>query len=283
MRRVTGLIVTAVTAFALPAAADPCMKIGGLYSSAGCNPPPERSSDQAEAAFWQRRSEGPGDGRQPEPLFPLPFPPDRRRPGPLPSPAGPTKEGPTTLDDLHLEPDGHGGYNGRRPGFRFGIDRDGTLHFADKPPVEVTAIFLFGLAAVFDLTDVILRMHGDDPYSYDKSLVMSLTRPMRERMTDADRTQRLAGALRALPRELTALWRRPDLAAPARRALLFALWDDLAETGDDPELRAASEARTLLLDFVRAELPAGSPQAFTPDELARWNAERKSRAAFAPY
>jgi hypothetical protein len=281
MGRLAWLLVLGVTALAAsPAAADPCMKIGGLYRSAGCTPPPERSSDQAESAFWQQRS---GEGRELPPLFPMPAPPDRRRPGVLPSPLPPTKEGPTTLADLHLEADGHGGFRGRRPGFRFAIDREGTLHYEDPPPLQVSAVFLLGLVGVFELTDLLLRMHGADPYSYDKALVMTLTRPMRERMADADRAQRLQRALGALPRELAALWTRPDLGVAERRALLFALWDDLVETGDEPEARAAAGARTLLLDFVRRELPAGSAQAFTPEELARLNAARRSQTAFAPY
>lgn len=266
----------------LPAAADDCVRIlGGAYHSSGCVPLLERSADRAEGLFWQQRSAGEGDGSSP--LFPLPSPPDRRLPGPLPSPLPPTRNGPTTLDDLHLVPDGHGGYRGTRPGFHFAIDRDGTVHFEDKPPVHVSALFLLGMVGVFDLTDLLIRLHGGDPYSYDKGLVMALTRPMREQMTDTDRARRLARALRDLPRELATLWDRADLDAGARHELLFRLWDDLAETGDDPELRAAEEARAILLDFVAKQLPAGSVFAFTPDELARLNSGRRSRVVFAPY
>src|SRR4051812_37480922 len=145
------------------------MKVAGsLYQSGGCAPPPERSGDEAEGQFWQRRE---SEGGDPSRLFPMPFPPDRHFPGPMPSPLPPTRVGPTTLDDLHLAPDGHGGYRGHRPGFQFGIERDGTVHFDDKPPVHISALFLLGMVGVFDLTDLVMRLQGADPYSYDKALV----------------------------------------------------------------------------------------------------------------
>src|SRR5204863_285979 len=77
-------------------------------------------------------------------------------------------EGPLAIDDLGLRPDGRGGYAGRRPGYRFDIERDGTLHFRDPPPVDGLAVVGLGLAAVFDLTDLVMRARGMDPYSYDK-------------------------------------------------------------------------------------------------------------------
>jgi hypothetical protein len=204
----------------------------------------------------------------------------------MPPPAGPTREGPLSLEDLRLEADGRGGYRGRRPGYRFNIEPDGTIHFQDRPAVNGLAVLGLGLAAVFDLTDLVMRARQMDPYSYDKGRISDLTRRMRQEMSSVERPRRIAAALARLPGELEALWQRPDLSPVQRRETLFQLWDDLIEgggPGDDAELRAAAQARAELIRFVRQKLGRGTPDAFTADELARFNARRRSRASFAPY
>jgi hypothetical protein len=37
------------------------------------------------------------------------------------------------------------------------------------------------------------------------------------------------------------------------------------------------------MEFVRAQIPQTSPDAFTVEELRRWNNERESTMAFEPY
>jgi hypothetical protein len=232
-----------------------------------------RSSDRAESRPAPQ---------QPSPLW-LPGLPGSpvlgpKRPG--------TKTGPMTMDDLHLIPDGKGGFRGRRPGYRFSIDPDGTIHFSDRPPVEFSPAFLWGMVgmvATFDLTDLVMRLHGDDPYSYDKAKVIGLTRDMRTRMTDTERARWLRQAVRDLPRQLELLWARADLTAQARRALLFHLWDELLDDTSSPEGKAAAEARNTIREFVRKRLPSGLPAAYPAAELAELNAHRRSREAFAPY
>jgi hypothetical protein len=201
-------------------------------------------------------------------------------------PHGLTKTGPMQLGDLNLTADGKGGFRGKRPGYRFSIDSDGSIHFADRPPIELGPALLLGMVGIvgtFDLTDLVMRLHGDDPYSYDKARVIELTRDMRSKMTDHDRAHRLREAVAVLPRQLLALWSRRDLAPAGRRKMLFSLWDELLEGGTSPEARAAIEARTTILTFVRTRIPAGTPDAFTPTELTQLNARRRSQATFAPY
>lgn len=277
------LAVFATVTVALPighAHAQRCVRIAGglLYQSPGCQPPTERGGDRGESLFWQERH----DGRKRDPAadFPLVMPPDRRFPGPIPAPRAGTREGPITLDDLRLAPDGRGGYRGQRPGFRFAIDPDGTVHFQDRPSIGLSAFLLMGLVGFFDVTDLVMRLHGDDPYAYDKALVLSLTRPMREKLTDQDRQRRIDRALRALPRSLAALWARTDLPPSQRRELLFQLWDEMLE---DDGIEAAAIGRREILDFIRRQLPAGTPEAYAADELERLNRGRRSRAEFAPY
>jgi hypothetical protein len=259
-----------------------CVRILG-WQSFDCPVEVERGPDRVEGAFWRRRGEGgnPNDrsvGPVVPGIGPMSF---------VPGPLGGTREGRLTIDDLGLRPDGRGGFVGQRPGYRFDIEPDGTIHFRDRPPVQGLALVGLGFAAVFDLTDLVMRARKMDPYSYDKGRVLELTGKMRLGMSDVERPRRLAAAVARLPAELEALWGRRDLSPAQRRETLFQLWDDLLE-GPGPgtgaaEVEAALRARGLLLQFVQRRLGRGTPDAFTPDELARFNARRRSRVVFDPY
>jgi hypothetical protein len=258
------------------ARADSCVRVAGIFQSDGCVASRPTRDRVGEAG---RTPAGRGDGGAVRPVFA----PDPRSPVPLPPVRFHTRSGPTTMDDLALVPDKDGGWKGSRPGFRFRIARDGTIAFDDRASVEVTALLPFGSLAAFDLTDAVIRLQGGDPYSYDKALVAALTRPMRDAMTDAERVDRLRGAVVALPGNLARLWNNRALEAHVRRALLFRLWDELIETGSSPEADAAAEARAIILRFIRRTLPAGSAGGYGPGELAELNARRRSQRPFAPY
>lgn len=90
-------------------------------------------------------------------------------------------------------------------------------------------------------------------------------------------------SLERLPRHLAAVWGDRRVSASERRRILFALWDEAAEP-DDRELAAAGhDARRAIERFVRRELPPGSPDAFTLEELARFNGQRGGGEQFQPY
>jgi hypothetical protein len=258
------------------------------WRSGDCPAEVERGADRAEGDFWRDRYRPAPGARSIGPVVPGAGPGGLMfMPGPG---GGATRDGPMSLDDLGMRPDGRGGYRGRRPGYRFDIERDGTLHFQDPPPIQGLALVGLGMAAAFDLTDLVMRARGMDPYSYDKGRVAELTRKMRERMSAVERPRRLAAALARLPAELEGLWQRTEMNEAERRQILFQLWDDLLEGGagsargdDEAEVHAAEQARAELLRFVQRRLPVGTPAAFTPDELTRWNAHRRSRGPFAPY
>lgn len=207
-----------------------------------------------------------------------------------------------------LVPDGDGGYAVDRTTFRTRIDRDGRISFEDKPPVSIgvqvptmpkvgkhlqrwyddpyqtlppPAISL-GVGGSFDLTDMLMRAYGDDPYRYEKMLVARDTAALRDDMAARERGRRQREALRNLRAQLDAVW-RADAPAATRRARLFALWDDLAERGDADLLRGATAARATIISFIRARLPRGSADGFDDAELRRLDARRHSRAHFTPY
>jgi hypothetical protein len=110
----------------------------------------------------------------------------------------------------------------------------------------------------FDLTDLVMRLHGQDPYAYMKLQFLEHTSDLREGLAKRHGILARSAAVKELPAHLAQVWSGPG-DAPTRRRLLFRLWDECADNADD--------ARRAIVDFIRANLPAGSPDAFTDDEL----------------
>lgn len=155
-------------------------------------------------------------------------------------------------------------------------DQDGERPYAEDPgPIGVSI-------ARFDISDWMMRRHGDDPYASRKLAVLDATRERRAMIGSAYRASQLARAGEIMGDNLARLWGAVGEPA-ARRRELFALWDECAETGADNVVKAGADARARLVAFVARVLPPGSPDAFTAAELAEMNARRVSRAAFAPY
>jgi hypothetical protein len=240
-----------------------------------CPPQTERPADRAEGDFWEKRPTHPVGPRLMGPVVPGSTPGTLTY---LPLFGPPTRDGKLSVRDLDLRPDGKGGFHGKRPGYRFDIDRDGTIHF-DAPPPTTSFLSYMGLAVAFsfDLTDAVMRLAGMDPYIYDKGLVVDLTRPMRQKMGDDEQPRRRAAALRQLQLDLAALGQRPDLSNQQKRETLFQQWDDLLEDG------TASGAREEIIRYAARQFPRNGPGGYSPDELARLNAQRRSRQAFQPY
>ena len=66
-----------------------------------------------------------------------------------------------------------------------------------------------------------------------------------------------------------------------KKELVFELWDECDDKGDAK--KGGTKARAALLRWVNVHLPKDGADAFTKDELERFNARRRSRARFAPY
>jgi hypothetical protein len=132
------------------------------------------------------------------------------------------------------------------------------------------------VAMRFDLTDMVMRWRGEDPYRYEKAKFLAATFDERMKMRAAHDAERMRGALLDLPRRLAAIWRRP-MPASERRRILFDLWDQCDE-GED-----GASARAIIVAFVRARLPAGTSDAFSSEELATLNGARTTQARFEPY
>lgn len=151
----------------------------------------------------------------------------------------------------------------------------------DKPTSSnIAALPLAG--GSFDLTDILMRRHGQDPYASKKLKVLDATRDERVQIGAAHRHEQLAHATQLMKAALERVW-ASNLDLPAKKRALFELWDDCAETGAEDLVEATRQGRAFLIGFVNAKLPAGSATAFSPGELAQLNAHRQSHATFAPY
>ena len=181
-----------------------------------------------------------------------------------------------------LKPSGNGTYKSDQPAFTVKTDRDGTAHIEDKPDVGDFHVSGLGVAGRMSVDDWAMRKAGIDPYASAKRQWLDKTRDERARIGMANRKEDLARAPEFMRRNVAWAWghvRSED----ERKEALFELWDDCAETGDDDLVQAGANARRYLVGFIRAHLPAGRPGAYTPEDLARLNAHRRSKATFAPY
>lgn len=183
--------------------------------------------------------------------------------------------------------DGDGGYRQDRLTFKARVDHDGSVHFVDRANIQTDDVSVLPLLIVmgghFDLTDKLMQLHGEDPYRYEKAKFMEATREERAAMALADRHERLADALIRTPKALKKLWRTTTSSVAERKLAIFALWEEVAEDGDDQLVAFGAKVRTEILLFIRRELPEGGAEAFTPVELEELNKNRKCKARFEPY
>ncbi len=138
------------------------------------------------------------------------------------------------------------------------------------------------LGGGFDVSDALMRGRGIDPYASKKLKFLDSTRPERVQIGMRHRTEQLAMAPEIMKKNLDRLW--ASVADPvARREALFELWDECAESGSEELVTAGQAARKLVVGWILARLPAGSPVAYTAGELAAFNRKKSSKAAFQPY
>ncbi len=130
------------------------------------------------------------------------------------------------------------------------------------------------MGAFSDWERHLVGMPDKTAHREEKARFLAATAPMRERMAEAAHAEDLRVALLDLPALLDRVWSDRRRSAAERRRLLYELW---AEYIPNPE---ATPARATILGFIRRRLPAGSPDAYTDDELARY---RAASPGFEPY
>jgi hypothetical protein len=161
-----------------------------------------------------------------------------------------------------LTPGADGTFTYAGTGFDAVIGADGSLSMEDR----YGRVHLLG--AIFDLTALAEHWAGNDPYLSERRAFLEATRSFRDQLIQRSEQ-------RNLRRKLWALRLRSALTIQERKARTFAMWDQMSE--DEKGL----EGRSLLEAFVRQFYVEG--YAFSPAELQHLNAQRCSRARFAPY
>jgi hypothetical protein len=151
-----------------------------------------------------------------------------------------------------------------------------------QPTDHTRTVIVPVIAGGFDVSDWMMRNHGQDPYAHRKLALLDATRDERAELGRRQHSAELARAPQLVQRSLQAAWAQTqDLRA--RKQAVFELWDDCAETGDAEVVAAGQAARRLVIGFIRGHLPAGGPDAFTAQEIAALARTQHSRAAFRPY
>jgi hypothetical protein len=178
-------------------------------------------------------------------------------------------------DRFPLKPVGGGELEFKGKAFSARIGRDGRVSFDDKNIRDFK-----GLSGGFDITDMIMRAKGDDPYRAEKAAFMKQTEAVRKKMAQAALKERIEASLAQIPRHLDEIWRNKYHPAAERRRLIYETWKDAAlaeaDNGD-----AGRDACAIVETYVRRYLPQGSEDAFTDDELERYN--RNQSKKFYPY
>lgn len=178
-------------------------------------------------------------------------------------------------DRFPLRAVGNGEYQYKGKAFSARIARDGRVSFDDKSIRDFK-----GLSGGFDITDMMMRGKGNDPYRAEKDAFLKTTDAMREKMRRVSAKEHMEASLLALPRTINETWHTPGLSAERRRALLHELWIDAAssvgEMGDD-----AKTACETIEQYIRRWLPQGSPNAYSEEELETLNRGKKWK--FQPY
>lgn len=186
---------------------------------------------------------------------------------------GRIREAPAERFPLKAAGGGHFVYSGQ--GFSAHIQPDGEVSFDDK----YLSAFK-GTSGSFDVTDMVMRGKGQDPYRHEKQRFLEATAELRAKMAARLQAERLRASVAGLGSTLSSIWSSPRPAAERRRQLL-ALWDEIDDGGETALERAGQEARATILGWVRARIPRDSTDAFTEEELRRHN--QPGRRPFLPY
>ncbi len=174
---------------------------------------------------------------------------------------------------LRRRPDGSQVWEG--PRLTGVIRTDGSVEFNDRPNVQTNGISTSG---TFDATEAIMGAAGQDPLRAEREYFMRQTEDVRARLEAEHRRRQMDAGLQSLRGRLARVWATTERSTAARRRRIFGIWDETDE--DDGGGR---RARQIIIAFIRENLPAGSEDAYTDEEIRRLNAARESREEFRPY
>ncbi len=214
--------------------------------------------------------------------------------GLLPPPPPPP---PGVIEQLSLRPTADGGYRYEDKVMWARIHADGQVTIQDrvvnvvvspgtvKPGDGVRPVIIRPpmVGMEVDMTDVIMRAVGDDPYLSRKLRFLEQTADLRAELAATAYRATVVNTIMSLTAELRALWDDEKVPIELRRRELFQLWDDCEDDPNESAAKYGAQARATILAFIRRRLPASSPKAYSPPELRLLNQRRRSVVPFDPY
>ena len=174
--------------------------------------------------------------------------------------------------DFVLLADKDGGYKAETRNFIARIKPDGAVDFENRFPIG----FQKGGTFTFDITELAMRGAKQDPFAAEKRRFLEFSDKLRTDLRKRSISERREAALASFSRELRAIWNSGRPAA-MRRKELFEKWADCPESKEDV---LGKRGRDAVEDFIKTYLPAGSPEAYTDEELAEL---RRDGPTFNPY
>jgi hypothetical protein len=180
------------------------------------------------------------------------------------------------------------------------LGADGRIKFKDMPVTIARDPMTGAMKGIGmpGLAEGLRAASGQELYIQEKRRLLEETFELRLQLAIGHARDKVDRRLKSLYRELLEQWQDEGESAADRRAALFQRWDECEEglpvalpgfSGaasselDDLRRSAGEQARDTIERFIQRQLPAGSPQAYTDEELRHLNAKRRSRARFAPY
>ncbi len=141
-----------------------------------------------------------------------------------------------------LKPHQDGTYRYRGTAFKAIVERDGSVTFDDGYRQSTTISF--------DITDLMMRRRGEDPYRVEKNWFLEGTAEFRKEMFERWRAKQTLLALRKLRGRLVRICEDGTLSDEQKEARVIAIFRD---TADD---EAGAAARKTITKFVEEEMPA---------------------------
>ena len=134
-----------------------------------------------------------------------------------------------------------GTYRYRGQAFKAIVEKDGSVVFDDG--------YRQGATLRFDITDVMMRRRGEDPYRVEKNWFLEGTAEFRQELFERWRAKQTLYALRKLRRRLLHIAEDGTLSDQQKSAHVIAMFH---ETADD---EAGAAARGVIAEFVADRMP----------------------------
>ena len=174
-----------------------------------------------------------------------------------------------------------GGFLYEAPLYSAAVAPDGTVTFHDRRLEYSAPESTFS----FDLSDEFARELGHGTlYAHDKANFLAATFKRRTEMAAKVYAVQMRAAKDDLPRRLDALWADDRYRRRERRRVIFLLWSEVNTSAAD-----ARPAAGIIEAWIRKQLPRGSADAYSDDELEALSRERGleqgqgDKRAFRPY